>query len=123
MDPIANLQPLLDVFRRQLAENVERLQQRSKSSGEPSGQRSEESPERVEGLEAVVRRRISAFERHSPEGKVYATRTFVESVLAAEFGAHVLADPGFGRLVAEVSAALRDDPQLRERLDDLLVKL
>lgn len=122
MDPIGNLNPVLDALRRQLAENVERLRKSGKLAGS-SARRAEQAAARPEGLESILRRRISALDRRSPEGKARATRVFVESVLVAEFGEALLADAGLGEMLGEISAALREDPQLREQLDNMLLEL
>ena len=121
MDPINNLNPALEALRRQLAENIDRLRRSGKLAAGTRAAQAERPG--VEGLEAALRRRISALDRASPEGKRRATRIFVEAVLAAEFGEAVLADPGLGEMLGEISASLLADPQLSERLDRLFSEL
>ena len=123
MDPISNLNPVLDALRRQLAENIERLRKSGKLAAGGRAARAEQPAARAEGLESVLRRKISALDRRSPEGRSQAVRVFVESVLAAEFGEALLADPRLGELLGEVSASLREDPEIREQLDSLLAEL
>lgn len=123
MDPISNLNPVLDALRRQLAENIERLRKSGKLAAGGRATRAEQPAAGAEGLEAALRRKISALDRRSPEGRSQATRVFVESVLAAEFGEALLADPGLGELLGEVSASLREDPEIRAQLDSLLAEL
>jgi hypothetical protein len=65
----------------------------------------------------------AALDRRSPEGRAAATRAFVENALVAEFGPGLLSDPAFGDMVGEISAALREDPQLREQFDHMLTEL
>jgi hypothetical protein len=122
MDPISNPNPALDALRRQLAENIKRMRKSGKLA--PSPARGAEQPAaRAKGLESVLQRRISAIDRRSPEGKAQAAYAFVESVLVAEFGEALLSDPGLGRMLAEISESLREDPQLRDELDGLLGEL
>ena len=123
MDPISNLNPVLDALRRQLAENIERLRKAGKLAPGSRASRAEQPAARAEGLEAVLRRKIAALDRRSPEGRSQATRAFVESVLVAEFGEALLADPALGALLGEIAASLREDPELREQLDSLLAEL
>jgi hypothetical protein len=124
MDPINSLNPVLDALRRQLAENIERLRKSgalaASSSARGAGQ---PAAARADSLEAMLRRKLSAIDRRSPEGKARAAQAFVESVLVAEFGEALLSDPGLGAMLEEIAASLRDDPQLRERLDGMLGEL
>ncbi|SRR5260221_14543508 len=118
MDPIGNLNPVLDALRRQLAENIERLRKSGKLG---AGARAGQTPERIpaEGLEAIVRRKVAGLDR-SPTGRAHAARAFVEAVLVAEFGDAMLSDPALSDMLSELSAFLREDPQIREQLDGLL---
>lgn len=124
MDPISNVNPVLDALRRELAENIERLRKSGKLTGGSASTRAQQpAAGRAEGLESILRRKIGAIDRRSPEGTARATRAFVEAVLVAEFGDALLADPGLGDLLGELSACLRGDPQLCEQLDGVLAAL
>jgi hypothetical protein len=122
MDPISNVNPILDALRKQLAENIERLR---KSGRLAASSTSGAAPAAggTETLEAALGRKLAALDRRSPEGRAAATRAFVESALVAEFGQGLLSDPAFGDMVADISASLREDPELRERLDRMLTEL
>jgi hypothetical protein len=122
MDPISNHNPALDALRRQLAESVKRLRKSGESTGS-SARRAGQPAARAKGLESILQRRISAIDRRSLEGKAHATYAFVESVLVAEFGEALLSDPGLGKMLVEISDSIREDPQLRDQLDDLLALL
>jgi hypothetical protein len=120
LDPISNLDPVLEALRRQLAQNIERLRKAGQLASSAPGAASGARAAAAENLEAMLRRRLSAIDKRSSEGRVRATRAFVEAVLAREFGESLLADPGAGDMVNEIATALRDDAQTRERLDQLL---
>jgi hypothetical protein len=123
MDPISQSNPVLDALRRQLADNIERLRQAGKlARGAPPAQPSR-AAHAGETLEATLRRKLAAIDRASPEGRAAATRSFVETVLVAEFGAGLLTDPGFGEMLAEVAASLQQEPELRQRLERMLAEL
>jgi hypothetical protein len=123
MDPISPFNPVLDALRRQVAENIERLRKSGKLAAGARGDRTEQAGARGEGLESVLRRKISALDRRSPEARAQAARLFVETVLVAEFGEALLSDPGLGDLLSEVGASLSEDPQLREQLDRALAEI
>jgi len=125
MEPIGPLNPVLDALRRQLAENIERMRKAGKlaAAGDARSAREPGAAAGAEPLEATLRRRIGPLERRSAEGRAAATRVFVEAVLVAEFGRGLLADPGLGEILAEVSAALREDPEIRDKLDTMLAEL
>lgn len=122
MDPIGNVNPLLDALRRQLAENIERLRRSGRLAAASTAGRGERAA-RAEGLEPLVRRKVAALERRSPEGRRQATRAFVEAVLVSEFGEALLADPALGGMIEEIGDSLREDPQVREQLDAMLSEL
>jgi len=124
MDPISHLNPVLDALRRQLAENIERMRKAGKlAAARTEGARQPAGPAGPQSLEAAVRRRVAALDRRSPEGLAAASRAFVEAVLVAEFGQGLLSDPGLGEMLAELSASLREDPEIREQLDRMLGEL
>jgi hypothetical protein len=120
MEPVSNVNPMLDALRKQLAENIERLR-RSGRLGAGNGAAAATRGQAVrEPLEARLRRRVGAIDRRSPEGRAVAMRAFVETVLLAEFGEELLTDPGFGEMLSEMSAMLAGDAELDARLDRVL---
>jgi hypothetical protein len=122
MNTISRRHTVLDVFRRQVAKGIGRLSNSVEPGDGLSARGDGKPPAPAEKVESIVRRRISALDRSSPESNALATRVFVESVLLGEFGEVLLADPGFAQMVGEVSASMREDPQLREQLDRLLLE-
>jgi hypothetical protein len=122
MDPISQVNPLLDALRKQLTENIERMR---KSGQLATAGKAGAAPAAAgaESLEAALGRKLAALDRRSPEGRAAATRAFVESALVAEFGQGLLSDPAFGDMVAEISATLREDPATCEQLDQMLAGL
>jgi hypothetical protein len=124
LDPIGPTNPVLDALRKQLAENIERLRKSGKlAGGGRAAAAPQPGPAAAEGLETVLRRRLSALDRRTGEGRAAAARIFVESALVAEFGAALLSDPAFGAMVAEIGDSLQQDPGTRERLERLLAEL
>ena len=106
--------PVLDALRRQLAENIERLRRAGRLSAGtrsgPGGALARRGRNPGGGC-----RKLSSIDRRSPDGLSAATRSFVETVLVAEFGPGLLTDPGFGELAAELSESLRREPRCASR--------
>jgi hypothetical protein len=124
MDPIGPLNPVLDALRRQLAENIDRMRKAGRlAAGGGQAAREPGAAAGAEPLEAALRRRVGPLERRTAEGRAAATRVFVETVLVAEFGAGLLSDPGLGEMLAELSASLREDAEIRDKLDAMLAEL
>jgi hypothetical protein len=123
MEPISQVNPVLDALRRQLAENIERLRKSGKLAAGARAERAASSGAGAEGLEALLKPRLAALDRRSAAGLAAATRVFIEAALVAEFGAALMSDPAFGAMVAEISDSLRQDADTREQLDRLLAAL
>ena len=70
-----------------------------------------------ETLEQVVARRLQAIDAADPERRDKAFTVFLESVLLAELGEHLLNDPAFYQLVDRVRAQMQADGSLREAMD------
>jgi hypothetical protein len=123
MDPISGVNPVLDALRKQLAENIERLRKSGKLAAAGTARAAGAAAAGTESLQAALGRKLAALDRRSPEGRAAATRAFVESALVAEFGQGLLSDPAFGDMVADISASLREDPQICEQFDRMLTEL
>jgi hypothetical protein len=120
MDPIGQVNPVLEALRRQLAENIDRMRKAGRLVAAPAGAAREPGAAQTEGLEAALRRRVGPLERRTPEGRVAATRAFVETVLMAEFGRSLLSDAGFGEMLNDLVTSLREDPEMCEKIDSVL---
>ncbi len=124
MDPISQVNPVLDALRKQLAENIDRLRKSGRLAAAGAAASSgAASAAGAESLQAALARKLSALDRRSPEGRAAATRAFVETALVAEFGHGLLSDPAFGAMVADISASLREDAEVREQFDRMLANL
>jgi hypothetical protein len=122
MDPISQFNPVLDALRRQVAENIERLRKSGRlAKNSAADSAAPRAP--AEDLDSILQRKLSAIDRRTPEGRASATRIFLETVLVSEFGEALLTDPGFGDLISEVGASLREDADIREQLDRMLLEL
>jgi hypothetical protein len=122
MDPINQVNPVLDALRRQLLENIERMRKAGKLPMRP-GARVEGEANSARGMEAVLSDRLAGINAATPEGFVNATRVFVEVALLTQLGEDLRSSAGFGQLVDDVGAAMRDDPDVRARLERMFAEL
>lgn len=65
-----------------------------------------------EDLAGVVARRVRALDPADPDASDKAFHLFLESVLLAEFGEHLINDPAFHLLVDSVQLQMAQDPAL-----------
>lgn len=70
----------------------------------------------MEDVAALVARRVQALDRDDPDRHRKAFRVFLESVLLAEFGAGLVNDAGFHRLVDDVQAEMQSDRELAAQI-------
>lgn len=74
-------------------------------------------------LASVVARRVRALDPTDPDAGRQAFRIFLESVLLAEFGEHLMNDPAFHQLVDDVQEQMEAHPALKEMMTDAAVPL
>lgn len=71
-----------------------------------------EPPAAASDLGSVVARQVRALDPADPDRPRKAVRIFLESVLLAQFGARLVNDAGFHRLVDDVQREMAADPAL-----------
>jgi len=122
MDPINQLNPVLDALRRQLAENIERMRKSGKLARGPAAATGRTAAPAAPSLDAVLAQRLGGPQARglSPAA---AARVFVETVLLAEFGQELLSDPALGPLIDDISSAFREDPAVKADFDLMLEEL
>ena len=107
--------PLASVLRAQLAGVRERARARP---GAEAGRPSKDT------ATAVMAQRLAAIAPEDPDRRQKAVRIYLESELAREFGAGLLNDPAFPRMVDAVQQQMQDDAQTAaamQALGDLLL--
>jgi hypothetical protein len=122
MDPVSHLSRIVELLRRQAPAAAGKLGQKGKSAATGDSQAAADRPS-VEQLERQISKRIRGLDSGKTEHKRRATRIFVESVLAWEFGDRVMSDPRFFALVDYVQTAMESDPstdaEIRSMLDSM----
>lgn len=123
MDPVSGVSPLMEVLRRQMSENLEKLRQAgSATAGSRALPQLAERP--VAGtLRQTLARRIKAVDAHDPRFQEKATALFVESILLSEFGDGLVNDAGFRIMIRDVAGAMSADPATADELARLFAEL
>jgi hypothetical protein len=116
MEPVDNIAQVMQVLRRQMAENLDRLRRSGKLASQ-SQPLSSAGAQRVQPTtRQAIARRIKAIDADDPRFLEKATLVFVESVLLAEFGDGLVNDPDFRDLVTQVQTAMRSDAETEKDL-------
>src|SRR6187399_2336055 len=123
MDPLGGVSPVMELLRRQMSENLEKLR---RASGQGAGTRAfptvSEKPVAAT-LRQSLTGRIKALDADDPRFQQRATALFVESVLGAEFGEPAINDPEFRMVVRDVAASMSADPAVANDLALLFAEL
>jgi hypothetical protein len=122
MDPINNVNQLVETLRRQLidAQNKTGATSRTPSQtniGATSGQAG------VEVLQQKIREKLRRIDSGDPKAAQKSVHIFLESVLLWEFGERLMEDPKFYALLDEVQISMESDPAVREDLSMLISQL
>jgi len=116
MDPLGGISPVMEILRRQMSENLEKLRQ---AGGTTAGARALprlESRPVPASLRQTLARRIRAMDARDPQFQERATALFVESILTSEFGEALVNDAGFRQVIREVALTMRDEPAIADDL-------
>ena len=121
MQPVDNLSQIMQVLRRQMAENLQRMRDGGKATGLPMP--AAPAARTSAPLRQTVARRIKAIDVDDPSYRDKVTALFVESVLLAEFGEGLVNEPEFRDLAQQVQSALLADAELQSSLSQLAAQL
>lgn len=119
--PVENIAQVMQVLRRQMAQNLERMRGSSQPAGAaaPAPSPASSAPRPASTLRQAVARRIKSVDPDDPRYLEKATLVFVESVLLAEFGEAGVNDPAFRDLVSQVQSAMLADAEMGRDLGRL----
>jgi hypothetical protein len=121
MQPIDSVAQVMQVLRRQMAENLQRMRGGGKLTAVPTTGASAASA--AAPLRQTVARRIKAIDADDPRYRDKVTALFVESVLLAEFGQGLVNDPAFRDLAQQVQSAMLADAELQSSLTRLAAQM
>ena len=123
MQPVDNIAQVMQVLRRQMAENLERLRSSGKLKGAATPGPSASVARTASTLRQTVERRIKSIDVDDPRFLEKATHGFVESVLLAEFGEGLVNDPGFRDLMVQVQSTMLADAEVANDLNRLTTRI
>lgn len=124
MDPINGLNNIMEILRRQIADNAQRLD-RSGKAGRSSISRNEPKAGKPSPheLRALIHDRIKGLDPREPHYRHKAKRLFLESVMAWEFGSNIVRDQEFSELIADIQETLETTPEIERQFDGLIDQL
>ena len=119
MDPVGNINQIVEALRQQIAEKTNRANTGGKANVSVTVQkRSLSKPTNAE-LQETIAKRLRAVDPDDPSRRHKTIRTFLEAVLLAELGEELVNDPMFYELVGNVHTAMENDLNTRQTLEQL----
>ena len=119
MDPVGNINQIVEALRQQIAEKTNRAKTGGKANVSVTVQkRSLSKPTNAE-LQETIAKRLRAVDPDDPSRRHKTIRTFLEAVLLAELGEDLVNDPMFYELVGNVQTAMENDLNTRQKLEQL----
>ena len=123
MQPVDNIAQVMQVLRRQMAENLDRLRSSGKLKGAAPPASAGSVVRTASTLRQTVERRIKSIDADDPRFLEKATHGFVESVLLAEFGEGLVNDPEFRDLMVQVQSTMLADAEVANDLNRLTTRI
>jgi len=119
MDPISNINQLIEVLQRQAATRTEQTNIPNKA--EKKNQATLQSgPADISELRAKLTNRIKAIDLNDKRRYPKATRIFLETILSNEFGDSYLSDAKFTLLLEDIQTVMEADPEIKEKLHAMI---
>lgn len=123
MDPLGGVSPVMEILRRQMTENLEKLR-RSGGADAPSRPMPPLGGLPLKpGLRQTLARRVGSLGARDPQFQEKATALLVESILTAEFGESLVNDGGFRLMIRDVARAMSAEPAVAADLAQLFREL
>lgn len=124
MDPINGLNNIMEILRRQIADNAKRLDRPGKT-GRLGASRTGQNPGKTSPgeLRALIHDRIKGLNPQEAQYQHKAKRLFLESVMAWEFGNDIIRDQEFSDMIADIQETLETTPEIRRQFDGLIEQL
>jgi hypothetical protein len=125
MEPIQGLNQILEILRQKMAARTARTERTAEGPESATKQSLRHTTPRQISIEEIGQRvgdRLLMLDPADQAGRKGA-QVFVESILAWRFGEDLLQDPGFADMSREIQDAMTGDPQVWQRMQDLLRQL
>lgn len=119
MDPISNINQLIEVLQRQVGTRAEQTNATSKA--EKQNQKAPQSgPADIGELHAKLANRIKAINPDDQRRYPKATRLFLETILSNEFGDTYLSDPKFILMLEDIQSVMEGNDEIKEKLHAMI---
>src|SRR3954469_17536683 len=106
MDPLGGASPVMEILRRQMSENLEKLRRAGNVTAGARPLPHLASRSVAPNLRQTLARRIGSGDAKDPQFQEKATALFVESILVSEFGDELINDSGFRLMIREVAGMM-----------------
>ncbi len=123
MDPIGNINQIVEALRQQIAEKTNRAKTSGKANASATGQKRQLSKPTNAELQETIAKRLRAVDPDDPSRRHKTIRTLREAELLAELGEDLVNDPKFYELVGNVQTAMENDANTRQKLEQLAESL
>jgi len=120
MEPVDHISKAMEILRRQMTENLERLKSAGKLPSQSAAKLASKSSGTSSSVRETIARKIRAIDPLTADFDNRAGNLFIESVLAAEFGHSLLNDPAFRDVVREVQQSMLSQESVRRELQSLV---
>lgn len=122
MDPVNPLNGLAELLRKRIASETSVREGRSAGRRQNTEKSGEGGRLDVATLRTRLTDAIRAIDPDDQSRNKKLLRTFVEGVLAWQFGNELLNDPRFNDLVEDVQRALESDPSVIKLLEEVICR-
>jgi hypothetical protein len=119
MDPVGNINQIVEALRQQIAEKTNRAKTGGKANTGVAGQKQHLARATNAEIQETIAKRLRAVDPDDPSRRHKTIRTFLEAVLLAELGEDLVNDPMFYELVSNVQTAMESDANTRQKLEQL----
>ena len=120
MDPISNINQMIQVLQRQLGSRLEKRNVSGKAEKSSPAAQWKSAGTSVQELQVKLANRIKAIDLDDKRRTQKATRIFLETILSNEFGETYLSDPKFNELLEDIQAVMEEDKGMNEQLHILI---
>lgn len=125
MDPLSNLSQVIETLRRQVNTGAPAGKRPASSSTATGATSSSGAPVRagIADLQRTIRDKVRGLDAGDAQQRRRAVRIMLENVLRWEFGDHLVNDPAFHDMLADVQKTMEGDARLNEDLTSLVRQL
>jgi len=120
MEPVGNLSSIIEVLRRQIADNAAKIDRTGRSgAGGRAPVASKTAQPTIQQLRETIKERIQHLDRNAPDYGRSVKRAFLEAVISWEFGNEILLDQGYGDMLSDIQSLIEADESLQKQFEKL----